>query len=94
MEKWIISGNSRKFSTFVPKIWILQPLSPLTVVAGTKYEEMSLKSTEKIRAVSLSQNYLVLTKKKCRPTSDKVFHLLYRIVLRDLCGNFYYPKTQ
>ena len=26
---------------------------------------MSLKSTEKIRTMSLSQNYLVLTKKKC-----------------------------
>ena len=24
-KKWIISGNSRKFSTFAPKIWIPHP---------------------------------------------------------------------
>ena len=72
-KKWIISGISRKFSTFATKIWILHPQTVILFLLvyscrKIKWEQTSLNPQKKIRTVSLSQNFLGLNKikKKCR----------------------------
>ena len=71
-------------TTLATKIWI--PHAPtvilflLAVVARTKQEQITLKSTEKIRTVSLSLNDLVLTKTKCIKSEQSYFNSSIRSI--------------
>ena len=45
-KKWIISGNSRKFSTFTPKVWIPHPPTVIPFLLVDSYNKVRTNEPE------------------------------------------------